>query len=149
MFCLEVSFVKALPVFNSSVTVRVQLSGAAAAKPHCPGGVGGWSVVAEGALQAGTVVWTREKKSNTESWKLLCAPRKVRLGTAAGAKLSRADYTLPEGLSCICNIRLLEQYCSVTKCIQVLWRSGCPPIEQRTHGTALYLGVTANSSFPI
>lgn len=74
---------------------------------------------AEGALQAGTVIGTREEFS-TESLKLLCAPRKVRLDTAAGAELSRADNTLLKGLSYICNIGLLEQYCSVTKCIQVL-----------------------------
>lgn len=39
------------------------------------------------------------KKLNTESWKLLCVPCKVRLDTAAGTKLSRADYTLLKELS--------------------------------------------------
>lgn len=113
-------------MFSSSVTVRVQLSGAAVAEPHSvlvvlvAGPWWLWLLLGLRELCRQEQLYEQGKKSNTESWKLLCVPRKVRLGTAAWAKLSRADYTLPKGLSYNFNIGLLEQYCSVTKCIQVL-----------------------------
>lgn len=55
MFCLEVSFVKALPVFGSSVTVSEAAQWCSSGQASLsPGGIGA-APGAEGALQAGTL----------------------------------------------------------------------------------------------
>lgn len=66
-FVLRVFFVKALPVFNSSVTVGVQLRSAAVAEPHSVLVLWLWLLLGLRELCRQEQLYEQGKRSNTES----------------------------------------------------------------------------------